>query len=107
MNNVDRLDQLMSYYSFLRRSVKWWRKVLFWLLEVAVVNEYILYMSGSHVRKPGQEAISPNVDRSDETAVSVVEEELLGGTSHSSTVLLVRGHQLCAPGTALRHSTQA
>ena len=34
---------MMSYYSFLHKSVKWWRKVFFWMLEVAVVNAYIIY----------------------------------------------------------------
>ena len=43
MNGVDRADQYTAYYSFIRRSVKWWRKVFFWLMEVAVVNSYILY----------------------------------------------------------------
>lgn len=43
MLGVDKLDQLTSYYSFLHKSVKWWRKVFFWILEVAVVNSYILY----------------------------------------------------------------
>ena len=43
MNGVDRADQYTVYYSFVRRSVKWWRKVFFWMMEVAVVNSYILY----------------------------------------------------------------
>ena len=43
MNGVDRADQFTVYYSFVRRSIKWWRKVFFWLMEVAVVNSYILY----------------------------------------------------------------
>lgn len=43
MLGVDKLDQLMSYYSFLHKTVKWWRKVFFWLLEVAVINAYIIY----------------------------------------------------------------
>ena len=43
MNGVDRADQYMVYYLFVRRSVKWWRKVFFWMMEVAVVNSYILY----------------------------------------------------------------
>ena len=45
MNGVDRADQFTVYYSFVRKSVKWWRKVFFWLMEVAVVNSYILYKS--------------------------------------------------------------
>jgi len=43
MNGVDKADQYTVYYSFIRRSKKWWRKLFFWLLEVAVVNSYILY----------------------------------------------------------------
>ena len=43
MLGVDKLDQLMSYYSFLHKSVKWWRKIFFWLLEVMVINSYIIY----------------------------------------------------------------
>ena len=47
MLGVDKLDQLMSYYSFLHKSVKWWRKV-FWLIEVAVVNSYIIHQQQAH-----------------------------------------------------------
>ena len=43
MLGVDKLDQMMSYYSFLHKTIKWWRKVFFWVLEVATVNAYILY----------------------------------------------------------------
>jgi hypothetical protein len=34
----------MAYYGFkfLHKSVKWWRKI-FWLLEVMVINAYIIY----------------------------------------------------------------
>ena len=35
MLGVNKLDQFASYYSFLHKSVKWWRKVFFWMLEVA------------------------------------------------------------------------
>ena len=37
------LNQMMSYYSFLHTTIKWWHKVVFWILEVATVNTYILY----------------------------------------------------------------
>ena len=43
MNSVDIADQCNVYYSFIRRSKKWWRKVFFWLFEVTVVNSYTLY----------------------------------------------------------------
>lgn len=56
MLGVDKMDQLASYYPFLRKSVKWWRKVFFWLLEVSVVNSYILY--GTRLRQLGSEPLS-------------------------------------------------
>ena len=43
MNGVDMADQLGVYYSFQRKTVKWWRKLVFWLLEVTVVNSYNVY----------------------------------------------------------------
>ena len=43
MMGVDKMDQLSTYYSFLRKSIKWWKKVLFWLLEASVVNSFITY----------------------------------------------------------------
>ena len=39
---VDKLDQFASYCSFLHKSVKWWRKI-FWMLEVTVINLYVIY----------------------------------------------------------------
>ena len=43
MNGVDIADQHAVYYSFLRKTVKWWRKLFFWLLETAVVNSFVLH----------------------------------------------------------------
>ena len=43
MNGVDVADQLTVYYSFVRKTRKWWRKIFFYLLEVSVVNSYLLY----------------------------------------------------------------
>ena len=43
MNGVDKADQYAVYYSFVRKSRKWWRKLFFWLFEVTLVNSYILY----------------------------------------------------------------
>ena len=43
MGGVDQYHQLLSSYSFNRKSVKWWRKIFFLLLEVTVVNSKHLY----------------------------------------------------------------
>ena len=43
MGGVDKSDQLLSYYGFSHRTVKWWRRAFYHLLDVANVNAYILY----------------------------------------------------------------
>ena len=43
MNGVDRSDQYSVSYPFVRKTRKWWRKLFFYLLEVSVVNSYIIY----------------------------------------------------------------
>ena len=42
MCGVDRMDQLMSYYSPLRKMLKWYRKVVLQHLDMAMVNAFIL-----------------------------------------------------------------
>ncbi len=43
MGGVDHADQLLSYYGFGHRTVRWWRRAFFFLLHMAVVNSYVLY----------------------------------------------------------------
>ncbi|MGH0175536.1 UNVERIFIED_CONTAM: hypothetical protein FKN15_069236 [Acipenser sinensis] len=43
MGAVDRADHYCASYAFTRKSLKWWRKMFFWLLEVAIVNSAILF----------------------------------------------------------------
>lgn len=44
MNGCDRGDQMVSYYNdFNRKTIKWWKRILMWCLEVSQVNSYILY----------------------------------------------------------------
>jgi hypothetical protein len=40
---VDKSYQLLSYYLFQRKSVKWWKKLFFHLFDLAVVNVHILH----------------------------------------------------------------
>lgn len=43
MGAVDRADHYCGSYAFTRKTVKWWRKLFFWLLEIAIVNSYHLW----------------------------------------------------------------
>jgi hypothetical protein len=44
---VDRSDQMLCYYSFSRKTIKWWKKLFFHLLNLAVVNAHILHSKSS------------------------------------------------------------
>jgi hypothetical protein len=45
MDGVERSDQYCATYAFIRKFLKWWRKLFFWCFEVCIVNSYILYRS--------------------------------------------------------------
>ena len=46
MSGCDRADQLLQYYGHHnRRSSKWWKKIFFWILEVTMLNAYIIFKS--------------------------------------------------------------
>jgi hypothetical protein len=43
MEGVVRVDHYCSSYRFLKKSLKWWRKLYFWTLEVSLVNRFYMY----------------------------------------------------------------
>ena len=51
MEGVDRSDQLLSYYGFVQKTVKWSNWAAFHLLDLAIVNSYILYKLSHQGRK--------------------------------------------------------
>ena len=81
MGGVDKADQHAVCYSFGRRSVKWWRKLMFWLFEVGIVNSYIMYKMSvnkplTHVDYRRQLVVSP----CDGLVVGVVRRQLMRPT---------------------------
>ncbi|XP_013420996.1 piggyBac transposable element-derived protein 4-like [Lingula anatina] len=43
MGGVDRSDQMVSYSTFNARTLKWWKRVTFHVISLAVLNAYLLY----------------------------------------------------------------
>jgi len=43
MGGVDVVDQHLVYYAIGHRGVKWWRRIFYRLLEMAIVNAYTVY----------------------------------------------------------------
>nr|XP_054750234.1 piggyBac transposable element-derived protein 4-like [Lytechinus pictus] len=48
MGGVDKADQLIQYYLHQHRSLKWWKRIFFHLLETTLVNAHIIYKSYDH-----------------------------------------------------------
>lgn len=40
---VDHGDQLITYYPFKRKTLKWWKKMFFHLFKITIVNSFILF----------------------------------------------------------------
>ena len=51
MGGFDRSDQLLSYCSTPRKTIKWYKKVFFHLLDIAVMNSYVLFKKLSKQKK--------------------------------------------------------
>ena len=43
MGGVDRFDQLQERCALGRRSVKWWHRIFYFLVDVAIVNSFVLW----------------------------------------------------------------
>ncbi|XP_046828679.1 piggyBac transposable element-derived protein 4-like isoform X2 [Vespa crabro] len=43
MNGVNLANDCASVYCFMKKTLKWWRRLFFWGLEMSVINSYILY----------------------------------------------------------------
>jgi hypothetical protein len=43
IKGIDREDQYLSYYSFLRKTVKWSKKVVLYLLNCVLCNAFFVY----------------------------------------------------------------
>lgn len=44
MNGCDKADQMVSYYgNHKRKSMKWWKKLFYWIIEITQVNAHIIY----------------------------------------------------------------
>jgi hypothetical protein len=49
-SGVDTIDQLHSYYSIGRKSKKWWPRLVWWLIDMCIINAYSLYQQKQPVQ---------------------------------------------------------
>lgn len=49
MGGVDRFDQLRTHYAVGRRSRKWWTRIFYFFIDVAITNAYLIYKTNTRV----------------------------------------------------------
>ena len=87
MGGVDLADQLVTYYGFEHRSLKWWKKLFFFLMETAVVNSYILYCDRNPNKKNRYSHLKFSIELANDllsSAGDVHAEQRLGPHQHPS-----------------------
>jgi Transposase IS4 len=47
---VDTIDQLHSYYLIGRKSKKWWPRLVWWMIDMCIINAYSLYNQKQQVK---------------------------------------------------------
>jgi len=52
MGGVDRSDQMVSYATFQARTLKWWKRVIFHVMSLAILNAYLIYKEKTTDRVP-------------------------------------------------------
>ena len=61
---IDLLDQIIAYYSPAQKSVKWYRKVLFECIDMAVLNAWILHTKYYNQQKMKLAAFTKSIEMS-------------------------------------------
>ena len=108
MGGVDRGDQLLSYYGFPHRTVKWWRRAFFFLVDAAIVNSYIMYSRQTTGRHMSHELfrieLAKELIKASNTA-SASQEEPQHGPRHQPQQPLARLTECHFPGQFSTSST--
>ncbi|XP_055622963.1 piggyBac transposable element-derived protein 4-like isoform X2 [Toxorhynchites rutilus septentrionalis] len=52
MGGVDRFDQKRKSYEVGRKSKKWWMRIFYFCINLAITNAHLLYSSNSRIRNP-------------------------------------------------------
>jgi hypothetical protein len=89
---VDRSDQMLSYYSFERKMIKWWKKFFFHPFDLAIVNAHILHTKTNKKKLPLEifyEKVAEGL-----LASAGTEPQVQGQTSSPAGRLIGRDHFL-------------
>lgn len=105
MGGVDRGDQLLSYYGFPHRTVKWWRRAFFFLIDAAIVNSYTMYCQQTQGRRLSHESFRIELAKDMLKAASPQPAQSLHGPQHQPQQPLARLTERHFPGQLEKSAT--
>ena len=107
MGGVDRNDQLRSYFTCSRKAQFWWKKIMYFLLDIARVNSWISYKQ-HHMKEGGDmdeddddDVVSSTSKMSHSSFVVTLATELIAGyttskenfrQSRATSCTTIKGH---------------
>ena len=109
-SGVDRVDQMLSYYPTIRRTIKWFKKLFWWYLMLPIQNSKVIHNHKRRARgeknvnlfKFQKELISFLCNQIDHNINIVVEEERMSEGEEDREGELSDDHSHKSPRAARR-----
>ena len=83
MNAVDRSDQILATNNVLRKCMRWWKTLFFHLIDIAIVNSFILFRE-HQAKNPDDEALHRPRDYSLSSFREEIVRQLCGFTEYEN-----------------------
>jgi hypothetical protein len=99
MNGVDRSDQMLACHNVSKKCRRWWKTLFFHLIDIAVVNSFILFQR-YRAENPDVEALS----RSNRYAILDFREALVRQILQFEEFDDAPAFEACAPGPSQYHT---
>ena len=81
MGGVDKSDQLLTSYNLLMKSMRWWKTLFFHMVDVAVLNSYLLFQAWRNLHPE-----VPELQRSARKSLHRNSKKIISGYKQISTL---------------------
>jgi len=87
MGGVDRMDQMLVYYSIGRKTIKWYKRIFWRIIDLTLVNAYVLYSICHPDRMMKHKAFRLQL-------ADKLVEEYIDANAHPDRDVVISGHRV-------------